>query len=125
MHTARSPRTRPRSCTGVNPRRCSAQDSPAVRPVLSTSSRRTADPVCHSPVAVDFHGQVLRPRALSCTLKVLLDLGPMRLQHRILPAQEHFSLLRHTYLKITMKGEGGVCEDDLHDARGPDWAQVR
>ena len=43
---ARSVTTRPRSCSGANPRRASAPDNPPVRPVRSASIRVAADPAC-------------------------------------------------------------------------------
>jgi hypothetical protein len=46
--TAVSASTRPRSCTGSNPRRASARDSPAVRPVRSASARTATDPACET-----------------------------------------------------------------------------
>ena len=63
----RSVRTRPRSCTGTNPRRANARDRPPVRPVLSAISRSAADPVCDTTPCPST--STVRPfdHALSCT----------------------------------------------------------
>lgn len=97
--------TRPRSWTGVNPRRVTARDNPAVGPVLSAIRRSTADPVC-DPVPIDVDRQIFRPRAVVHLKSAPRPGCPAVSADRITPAQGHFSLFRHATFKITANGGG-------------------
>lgn len=97
--------TRPRSWTGVNPRRVTARDNPAVSPVLSAIRRSTADPVC-DPVPIDVDRQIFRPRAVVHLKSAPRPGCPAVSADRITPAQGHFSLFRHATFKIAANGGG-------------------
>ena len=95
--TAVSASTRPRSCTGVNPRRRNALRQRAGQPgPVGQQPQRRGPGVRHDPVPADFHGQIPRPRGKLIHLK-----GAPRSRQNwasdtlILPGQEHLSPFRH------------------------------